>query len=156
MECWCAAVPTKEISTISKRGRLSSDIADRVRFLGFVKQSELIALYRHGNRPYLCELLWSRQSASLGGICSRLSCDSECDTGCREQLGSAALQVNPDNASEIARAVLRLKNQARPAEKLTTAGKVRASAFTADDYAARIIDLLDSLELRFSCFRRFP
>jgi glycosyltransferase involved in cell wall biosynthesis len=73
--------------------------------------------------------------------------------GAEEQLGSAALRVNPDSASEVADAVLRLKNEPGLRETLINAGKNRAAEFTADDYAARIIHLLDSLEVRFSCFR---
>jgi hypothetical protein len=74
--------------------------------------------------------------------------------GSEEQLGSAALGVNPDSASEIAEAVLRLKNEPGLCETLIASGKIQASGFTADSYAKGIIDLLDSLELRFSCFRR--
>ena len=74
--------------------------------------------------------------------------------GVEEQLGSAALYVNPDSASEIVQAVLRLQNEHGLREALVTAGKTRASELTADDYAVKLIELLDSLELRFACFRR--
>ena len=84
-------------------------IVDRVRFLGFVKQSELLALYRHamaltfvsyfgpGNLPPL-------EAFDLG--CPVIASALE---GVDEPLGGAAFYVNPDSASEIADAVVRLK-----------------------------------------------
>ncbi len=131
-------------------------IVDRVRFLGFVKQSELIALYRHAAALTFVSYFGPDNLPPLEAFALGCPVIASAIEGADEQLGSAALYVNPDSPSEIARAVLRLKNEQGLREKLTTAGKVRASAFTADDYAARIIDLLDSLELRFSCFRHFP
>jgi glycosyltransferase involved in cell wall biosynthesis len=129
-------------------------IADRVHFLGFVKRAELIALYRHAfaltfvsyfgpdNLPPL-------EAFALG--CPVIASEVQ---GADEQLGKAALFVNPDNVSEIVDAVLRLKNEQGLRETLIDAGRARAAELTADGYVNNLIDLLDTLELRFACFRR--
>ena len=131
-------------------------IADRVQFLGFVKQSELIALYGHAVALTFVSYFGPDNLPPLEAFALGCPVIASAIEGAEEQLGSAALRVNPDRASEMADAVLRLKNEPGLRETLINAGKNRAAEFTADDYAARIIDLLDSLEFRFSCFRRFP
>ena len=129
-------------------------VAERVRFLGFVKQIQLIALYRYAMALTFVSYFGPDNLPPLEAFALGCPVIASAIEGTEEQLGSAALQVNPDSASEIAEAVLRLKNEPRLRENLIASGKIRASEFTADSYASGIIDLLDSLEFRFSCFRR--
>jgi glycosyltransferase involved in cell wall biosynthesis len=126
-------------------------IADRVCFLGFVTRSELIALYRHAFALTFVSYFGPDNLPPLEAFA--LGCPVIASAIEGSELGAAALEVNPDSASEIADAILRLKNEHGLRETLIAAGKARASQFTADDYAASLIDLLDSLELRFACFR---
>jgi glycosyltransferase involved in cell wall biosynthesis len=128
-------------------------IVDRVRFLGFVNQSELLALYRHALALTFVSYFGPDNLPPLEAFALGCPVIASALEGVEEQLGSAALYVNPDSASEIAQAVLRLKNEHGLREALVTAGQIRASELTADDYAAKIVELLDSLELRFACFR---
>ncbi len=100
------------------------------------------------------QLLRSGQSASLGSLSLGCPVIASAIEGVDEQLGNAALYVNPDSVSELVDAILRLSNEQGLREFLITAGKKRASELTADGYAAELIDLLDTLELRFGCFRR--
>ena len=129
-------------------------IVDRVRLLGFVKHSELLALYRHALALTFVSYFGPDNLPPLEAFALGCPVIASALEGVDEQLGSAALYVNPDSASEISQAVLRLKNEPGLREALVTAGQIRASELTADDYAAKIIELLDSLELRFACFRR--
>ena len=129
-------------------------IADRVHFLGFVKQSELLALYRHALALTFVSYFGPDNLPPLEAFALGCPVIASALEGVEEQLGSAALYVNPDSASEIVKAVLRLQNEHGLREALVTAGKTRASELTADDYAVKLIELLDSLELRFACFRR--
>ena len=129
-------------------------IADRVRFLGFVKRSEMVALYRHAFALTFVSYFGPDNLPPLEAFALGCPVIASAIQGVEEQLGSAALQVNPDNASEISDAVLRLRNEKGLRETLIAAGKARASQFSADSYAASLIELLDSLEVRFACFRR--
>jgi glycosyltransferase involved in cell wall biosynthesis len=128
-------------------------IVDRVRFFGFVKQSELIALYRHAMALTFVSYFGPDNLPPLEAFALGCPVIASALEGVEEQLGTSALYVNPDSASEIARAVLRLKHEPELRGSLITAGKMRATELGPDGYAAKLIDLLDSLELRFACFR---
>jgi glycosyltransferase involved in cell wall biosynthesis len=124
-------------------------LADRVRFLDFVSQEELLELYRGAfclvypsffgpdNLPPL-------EAFAIG--CPVLAADV---AGAREQLGEAAIFFPPTQETKLAEAILSLRND-ETRERLVLAGHARAKLHRWDDYALRVIESLDE----FAAIRR--
>ena len=66
--------------------------------------------------------------------------------GASEQLGDAAIRVNPANDLEIAQALKSLFHDKVKREELIRRGKERARRFTGRDFAKGLFDLLDEFE----------
>jgi glycosyltransferase involved in cell wall biosynthesis len=129
-------------------------VSDRVHFLGFVTTDQLIALYR---RAFALSFLSYFGPDNLPPLeAGALGCPvvTSAVEGAEEQLGSAALSVNPDSAVDVAAAMWRLKNEPGLRQRLVDNGWQRAARSTFGDYAASLIGVLDSLELRFATFRQ--
>jgi len=124
-------------------------LADRVRFLGFVDQRDLVQLYRGAfclaypsffgpdNLPPL-------EALAIG--CPVVAADVP---GAREQLGEAALFFPPTQETKLAEAILSLRNR-ESRERLVLAGHARTKSHRWDDYALRVIKSLDE----FAAIRR--
>src|SRR5207247_598371 len=117
-------------------------IHDQVFFLGHVPRQTLKALYQ--NAFALCYLsffgpenLPPLEAFALG--CPVIAADVP---GASEQLGDAAIRVNPANELEIAQALKLLFNDKRKREDLIRLGKARARRFTGRDFAQGLFDLL--------------
>jgi glycosyltransferase involved in cell wall biosynthesis len=124
-------------------------VADRVRFLGFVDQHELVQLYKGAfclaypsffgpdNLPPL-------EALAIG--CPVVAADVP---GAREQLGEAAILFSPTQETKLAEAILSLRNL-ESRERLILAGHARAKLHRWDHYALRVIESLDE----FAAIRR--
>jgi glycosyltransferase involved in cell wall biosynthesis len=125
-------------------------LRDHVRFLGFVPQADLVDLYREAFA--LCyvsffgpENLPPLEAFALG--CPVIASDV---AGAREQLGSAALFVDPRSPDEIAQAVVRLQDENDLKPRLVEAGRKIALDRTPEGF---VIDALAFLD-RFEAVRR--
>jgi glycosyltransferase involved in cell wall biosynthesis len=136
--------------------QLATDLglAEQVRFLGFVSQRELVALYRGAlATTYVTyfgpENLPPLESFALGCpvIASRVS-------GAEEQLGDAALLVDPRQPREIAEAIHSLMQDPALRRKLIDKGAHRARRFTGDDFVTGVLQILDEFEQIRSCWGR--
>jgi glycosyltransferase involved in cell wall biosynthesis len=65
--------------------------------------------------------------------------------GVRDQLGHAAIVVDPDDPAAFADAVQRVGDPGER-ERMISAGRERARSWTADDYVRGVIDFLDDFE----------
>lgn len=137
------------------RGHVQA-VADRwglrgqVYFLGFVPREDLVSLYRNALAlTYVTffgpENLPPLEAFALGCpvIASRVS-------GAEEQLGDAALLVEPTDPEGIAAAIKSLSQDAALRESLIKRGKQRAGAWTAREYVNRLLDFFDE----FAAVRR--
>jgi len=121
-------------------------IGDQIFFLGHVSRQALRALYQ--NALCLCyvsffgpENLPPLEAFGLG--CPVIAADVP---GAREQLGDAAIRVDPANELEIAEALKLLFKDKLKREELIRQGKERARRFTGRDFAKGLFDLLDEFE----------
>jgi glycosyltransferase involved in cell wall biosynthesis len=121
-------------------------LEDQVHFLGHVSRDTLKALYQ--NAFALCYASFSGpenfpplEAFALG--CPVIAADIP---GASEQLGDAALLVNPANELEIAEALKSLFQDKAKRENLIARGKERARRFTGSDFAKGILDLLDEFQ----------
>jgi glycosyltransferase involved in cell wall biosynthesis len=125
-------------------------MGDHVRFLGFVSQEELVALYRQAvaltfvtyfgpdNIPPL-------EAFALG--CPVIASDVQ---GAREQYGDAVIHVAQGSPEAIGQAIWNLHSDVRLRERLVKAGFARAKHWTPADYLREMFGLFDE----FSNIRR--
>jgi glycosyltransferase involved in cell wall biosynthesis len=121
-------------------------IQDQVFFLGHVSRPTLRALYQ--NALALCyvsffgpENLPPLEAFGLG--CPVIAADVP---GASEQLGDAAIRINPANELEIAQALKLVSHDKAKREELIRRGQERARRFTGRDFAKGLFDLLDEFE----------
>ncbi len=119
------------------------DLSQQVHFLGFIPQEDLIALYQNAfaltfvtffgpdNLPPL-------EAFGLGCpvIASKVS-------GATEQLGDAALLVDPKDPEHIAGAIKSLWDDNSLRQTLVQRGLLRASQWSGEDYAKGVFSILD-------------
>lgn len=122
------------------------DLAARVHILGFVSKEDLANLYKHAlalvfpthfgpdNLPPL-------EAFSLG--CPVIASQV---LGAVEQLGDAALLVDQRDATQMARAMKSLCEDETLRHELIQKGLTRAKSWQPQDYAKRLIALLDEFE----------
>lgn len=123
-----------------------------VRFLGFVPEDVLVALYRGAFAlAYVTffgpENLPPLEAFALG--CPVIASDV---SGAREQLGDAALFVDPRSPSQIAAAIKSLQDQ-NLRHSLIDKGRARAERWTAKDFVRGVFAALDEFEPVRRCWR---
>jgi glycosyltransferase involved in cell wall biosynthesis len=128
----------------------------QVHLLGFVPREELPALYRGALAlTYVTffgpENLPPLEAFALG--CPVVASDV---AGAREQLGDAALLVDPRRPAQIAQAVQSLVNDSALRDRLTRSGMQRARRWTGLEYVRGIFAVLDEYEPVVRCWRKSP
>ena len=123
-----------------------------VSFLGFVPLEDLVALYRGAFAlSYVTffgpENLPTLEAFALG--CPVVASDV---SGAREQLGDAALFVDPRNPSEIAAAIMCLQDDDLR-RSLIDKGRARAERWTAKDFVRGVFTAFDEFEPVRRCWR---
>jgi glycosyltransferase involved in cell wall biosynthesis len=120
-------------------------VADRVRFLGFVEQEELVSLYRRAHALLYLSFFGPSNLPPLEACA--LGCPVVCADvpGMRLQLGDAALYAAPTDVAGIADAVRAVSEEA-VRERLVAAGRDLADSLTPAGYVARVLEELDAFE----------
>lgn len=117
-----------------------------VSFLGFVPLEDLVALYRGAFAlSYVTffgpENLPTLEAFALG--CPVVASDV---SGAREQLGDAALFVDPREPNQIAAAIKQLHDDDNLRRTLIDKGRARAERWTAKDFVRGVFAALDEFE----------
>jgi glycosyltransferase involved in cell wall biosynthesis len=125
-------------------------LASCVHFLGFVSADELAFLYRKASvLAYVSmsgpENLPPLEAFSCG--CPVVNADYP---GAKEQLGGAAVFVDPHTPSEIAAALSKVLSRESYRQELIQMGRKRAAEWTAQDYVRGVFDIVE----RFKPIRR--
>ena len=124
-----------------------------VSFLGFVPVEDLVALYRGAFAlAYVTffgpENLPTLEAFALG--CPVVASDV---AGAREQLGDAALLVDPKDPSSIANAIKQLHDNADLRQTLIDKGRARAERSTAKTFVRGVFNALDEFEPIRRCWK---
>jgi glycosyltransferase involved in cell wall biosynthesis len=132
--------------------RFASQLKVDAAFLGFVPVQDLVALYRGAFAlSYVTffgpENLPTLEAFALG--CPVVASDVD---GAREQLGDAALLVNPRDPSNIAAAIAKLHVDRALRETLIAKGRARAERWTAKDFVRGVFTALDEFETVRRCW----
>jgi glycosyltransferase involved in cell wall biosynthesis len=131
-------------------------VVDAVRWLGFVSRDDLVGLYRHALAlTYVTffgpENLPPLEAFALG--CPVIASDV---AGAREQLGDAAVLVDPRSPEQIADAVRRLFADPTERAALIERGRARARRFTSREFVAGVLTWLDEFAPVRRCWPSGP
>ena len=134
-----------QLERVRATDRASAAWAMRSTMLGYRRRGRAVGLYQHAHALiYLSrfgpENLPPLEALALG--CPAIVADVP---GAAEQLGDAALIVDPDDPDAVADAI---EQVGRPNERkrLVEAGRARAGSWTADDYLRGLLAFLDDFE----------
>jgi glycosyltransferase involved in cell wall biosynthesis len=120
-------------------------LEEHVRFLGFVKDDELVKLYRHAHALTYPSRFGPENLPPLEAMALGCPVIAGGVPGAREQMGEAALLVSLDDPVELVDAVRRLDDPGLR-DRLLALGRERAGQWTARDYVAGVVSFLDDFE----------
>lgn len=127
-------------------------LTDHVHFLGFVSREDLAVLYRDALALTYVTFFGPENLPTLEALASGCPVVASDVAGAREQLGDAALIVDPKEPEQIAAAVARIRSEPGLRQRLIDAGAARARMHTAGDFVAGIEKWLDEFEAVRRCW----
>jgi glycosyltransferase involved in cell wall biosynthesis len=127
-------------------------LSSRVRILGFVERETLVSLYQHASAlTYVSffgpENLPALEAFALG--CPVIASDVP---GAAEQLGNAAILIDPRDPHQIADAIERILREPSLRNELIARGLKRASRWTAAEFVRAVFGILDEFESVRRCW----
>jgi glycosyltransferase involved in cell wall biosynthesis len=126
------------------------DLDKRVHFLGFVSRNTLLFLYENAFALIFPSLFGPDNLPPLEAFALGCPVVAGSILGAEEQLGDAAILVDPLDGNAIAEAVKRLSIDPDIRRNLIERGRIRAGKWTARDYVESVLALID----RFQPYRR--
>jgi glycosyltransferase involved in cell wall biosynthesis len=124
----------------------SLNLSAQVHFLGFVPQQDLISLYRQAFALTYVTFFGPENLPPLEAFALGCPVIASYVQGAEEQLGDAAVLVDPKDPNEIALAVKALHNDLTRRQMLIQRGLNRARRFTGEDFVNGILSILDDFE----------
>lgn len=125
-------------------------MTDQVRFLGFVSEKELIALYQQAVALTFVTYFGPDNLPPLEAFALGCPVVASSVPGAKEQYGDAVLHVNPSVPEDIGQAIYDVYSDETLRLKLVKAGFERARKWTSGDYINEMFKLFDE----FSAIRR--
>jgi glycosyltransferase involved in cell wall biosynthesis len=129
------------------------DLSKQVYFLGFVPQADMPQLYQNAFALIFLSFFGPDNLPPLEAMALGCPVIAANVSGAKEQLGDAALLVDPKQHEEIAVAVKSLFEDANLRQNLIEAGSIRAKQWIADDYIREIFSVIDDFEAIRRCWR---
>lgn len=130
------------VKTFAAQLKPSIDVA----FLGFVPTEDLVALYRGAFALSYVTFFGPENLPALEAFALRCPVIASDVDGAREQLGDAALFVNPRDPANIAAAIKSLHDDEGLRQRLIDNGRARAEKWTAKDFVRGVFSALDEFE----------
>ncbi len=125
---------------------------NQVYFLGFVPENDLISLYRNAFALIFLTFFGPDNLPPLEAFALGCPVIASNVAGASEQLGDAALLVNPTQPDKIALAIKSLVEDENLRQTLIQRGKIRASQWTTQNYIQGIFTLLDEFQTIRRCW----
>lgn len=122
------------------------DLSEQVHLLGFVPREDLVALYQNAFALTMPTLVGPDNIPSLEAMALRCPVVTSNLPGFEEQLGNAALLVDPRDENEIAQAIKLLYENAEFRCALVQRGLEWTSRWSWLDYAKGVLAILDDFE----------
>ncbi|MEO8205536.1 MAG: glycosyltransferase family 1 protein [Chthoniobacterales bacterium] len=117
----------------------------RVEFPGFVTREQLLDLYAKASILVYPSLFGPENLPPLEAFALSCPVIASDIPGAAEQLGDAALRVDPLDDAAWTRAILRLTEDHTLRETLIQNGRKRAASFTAEHFARELINMIDHI-----------
>jgi glycosyltransferase involved in cell wall biosynthesis len=124
----------------------SLGLSSRTHVLGFIPNADLCALYREALALTYVTFFGPENLPPLEAFAFGCPVIASNVAGAEEQIGDAALLVNPRSPDEIAAAVRRVHDDATLRAALIERGRARALQWTGSDFARGLFQLLDEFE----------
>lgn len=134
----------QEVNSLAGRFGLDQDI----RYLGYVPDQDMSGLYAEAKALVMPTFFGPTNIPVLEAWafgCPVLTSDIR---GTREQVGDAAILVDPRSVEAIAKGIYRLWTDDKLCRELAGRGGQRLSTYTPRDYQERLIDILEEAKLR--------
>lgn len=127
-------------------------LSGHVTFTGFVSDAELTALYANATALVFPSFFGPDNLPPLEAM--QLGCPVIAANvpGVAEQLGDAALLIDPRNSGEIARAIVRICSEPALRGTLVARGKERAAGWQPADYVRALLRTVDEFETERRCW----
>jgi glycosyltransferase involved in cell wall biosynthesis len=123
-----------------------------VRFAGFVAEEELSSLYSNAVALVFPSFFGPDNLPPLEAMALGCPVVASDVPGVGDQLGDAAVLVNPRNVQEIAGGIARICREPGLREALIRRGRERAVQWQPRDYAAGLLRILDEFETERRCW----
>jgi glycosyltransferase involved in cell wall biosynthesis len=130
-----------------KKLAVELNVQSQIHFLGFVTDPELTAFYKNAGALVYLSYFGPENLPPLEAFSVNCPVIAAKVSGAEEQLGDAALLVNPSHPDEIALAIKSLLEGPKQREILTQRGVARAKQWTAIDYIGQVLSMIDEFEL---------
>jgi glycosyltransferase involved in cell wall biosynthesis len=121
-------------------------LSDQLHILGFVDRNDLGCLYRSALALTYVTLFGPENLPPLEAMALGCPVIASNIAGASDQLGDAAVLVNPLEPSEIARAVRQLVLEQETRQTLIERGRERAARWTVGDFLGEVDTLFDRFE----------
>ena len=131
-------------------------IADRIRYLGFVPRGDLIALYRNAVALAYASWCGPENLPPLEAFAIGCPVVAARVPGAVEQLGDAAILIDPADPADIAAGLARVRDDGPLRTELIARGLARARRWTALGYVQGVLDALGCIEPILRCWRAAP
>ncbi len=127
-------------------------LSNYVHILGFVSQEEVIDLYKNALALTFVSFFGPDNLPPLEAFALGCPVIAARQPGAEEQLGDAALHVDPKNPEEIAHTIYLLHSDKMLRDQLTQKGFSRAAEWKGSDYIRAVFSLLDEFEYIRRCW----
>lgn len=121
-------------------------LSAQVHFLGFVPQEDLVGLYRNALALTYLTFFGPENLPPLEAFALGCPVIASSVAGAQEQLGNAALLVDPTNEEQVAMAVKSLYEDLELRRTHMQRGFERASRWTGQDFVRSVFSILDEFE----------
>jgi glycosyltransferase involved in cell wall biosynthesis len=132
---------------------IRADVSDAVHILGFVPEEQLAWLYRHALALTYVTYFGPENLPPLEAFAAGCPVIASDVSGAREQLGDAALLVDPRRPEQIADAVKSVRSDPELRRGLIERGASRAKRFSPDDFVSGIMNAFDEFEPLRKCWQ---
>lgn len=122
------------------------NLSSQVKVLGFVSQSDLVMLYRNALALTYVTYFGPDNLPPLEAFALECPVIASNVSGAYEQLGNAALLVDPSSPEDIAEAIWKVYKNPKLRSNLIQRGKKRALSWTNEDFVHGLFDILDEFE----------